>query len=76
MIARIFGKTRALLKGERTALNLLQHMSGIASMTNRCVKLVEGTNAGITDTAKRFRDCARCKNTRLSAEAEKTTATI
>ena len=52
MIARISGKTRALLKGERTALNLLQHMSGIASMTNRCVKLVEGTNAGITDTRK------------------------
>lgn len=52
IIARISGKTRALLKGERTALNLLQHMSGIASMTNRCVKLVEGTNASITDTRK------------------------
>lgn len=52
IIARISGKTRALLKGERTALNLLQHMSGIASMTSRCVKLVEGTNASITDTRK------------------------
>lgn len=52
IITRISGKTRALLKGERTALNLLQHMSGIASMTNRCVKLVEGTNASITDTRK------------------------
>lgn len=52
ILARISGKTRALLKGERTALNLLQHMSGIASMTNRCVKLVEGTNASITDTRK------------------------
>lgn len=52
ILARISGKTRTLLKGERTALNLLQHMSGIASMTNRCVKLVEGTNASITDTRK------------------------
>ena len=33
-------------------MNLLQHMSGIATMTNRCVKLVEGTNAEITDTRK------------------------
>lgn len=52
VIARISGKTRVLLKGERTALNLLQHMSGIATMANRCVKLVEGTNAEITDTRK------------------------
>lgn len=52
VIARISGKTRVLLKGERTALNLLQHMSGIATMTNRCVKLVGGTNAEITDTRK------------------------
>lgn len=52
ILARISGKTRALLKGERTALNLLQHMSGIATMTNRCVKLVTGTNASITDTRK------------------------
>lgn len=52
ILARISGKTRTLLKGERTALNLLQHMSGIATMTNRCVKLVAGTNASITDTRK------------------------
>ena len=52
ILARISGKTRTLLKGERTALNLLQHMSGIATMTNRCVKLVAGTNASITETRK------------------------
>lgn len=52
IIARISGSTRTLLKGERTALNILQHMSGIATATNRCVKLVEGTNAHITDTRK------------------------
>ncbi len=52
IIAKIKGKTRTLLKGERTALNLLQHMSGISSMTNRIVKIVEGTNASIADTRK------------------------
>ncbi|MGN0660423.1 MAG: nicotinate-nucleotide diphosphorylase, partial [Oscillospiraceae bacterium] len=45
IIATVTGKTSALLKGERTALNLLCHMSGIATATNECVKLVEGTNA-------------------------------
>lgn len=52
IIAIIEGKTKTLLKGERTALNLLQHMSGIATATNRCVKLVEGTGASIVDTRK------------------------
>lgn len=52
LIATFSGSTRALLKGERTALNLLQHMSGIATATYRAVKLVEGTNASITDTRK------------------------
>ena len=52
VIAEFTGKTAALLKGERTALNLLQHMSGIATYTNRCVKLVEGTNASVCDTRK------------------------
>lgn len=52
IIARIKGRTRALLKGERTALNLLQHMSGVATSTNKCVKLVEGTKASIADTRK------------------------
>jgi len=52
IIAKMKGSTVTLLKGERTALNLLQHLSGIASATNKCVKLVEGTNASITDTRK------------------------
>lgn len=52
IIAKIKGKTRTILKGERTALNLLQHMSGISSMTNKIVKIVEGTNASIADTRK------------------------
>jgi nicotinate-nucleotide pyrophosphorylase (carboxylating) len=52
IIARITAHTRALLKGERTALNILQHMSGIATATNKCVKLCEGTNATVADTRK------------------------
>lgn len=52
IIAIISGSTKTLLKGERTALNLLQHMSGVATATNKCVKLVEGTNADIVDTRK------------------------
>ena len=52
IIARITGSTRALLKGERTALNIVQHMSGIATATNRCVELVKGTGASIADTRK------------------------
>ncbi|MGN0560754.1 MAG: carboxylating nicotinate-nucleotide diphosphorylase [Candidatus Fimenecus sp.] len=52
LIAEFSGKTVLLLKGERTALNLLQHMSGIATATAAAVELVEGTNAQITDTRK------------------------
>ncbi len=52
IIAEMTAHTRALLKGERTALNILQHLSGIASATNRCVRLIEGTNASIADTRK------------------------
>ena len=52
IIATMTGSTKTLLKGERTALNILQHMSGIATATSRCVELVEGTRAQITDTRK------------------------
>lgn len=51
-IMRLRGKTAVLLKGERTALNLIQHMSGIATAANKYVKIVEGTNASIADTRK------------------------
>ncbi|MDD2361709.1 MAG: carboxylating nicotinate-nucleotide diphosphorylase [Oscillospiraceae bacterium] len=52
IIAELEGSTRALLKGERTALNLLQHMSGIATATDLCVQLIKGTKASVTDTRK------------------------
>ena len=52
LIAEFSGKTLKLLEGERTALNLLQHMSGVASMTNAAVKAIEGTGSTIADTRK------------------------
>ena len=52
IIANFSGHTRLMLKAERTALNILQHMSGIASYTNKCVEAVAGTKASITDTRK------------------------
>ena len=52
IIAEFKGSTAAMLKAERTALNLIQHMSGIATYTRKCVDLVEGTNASVTDTRK------------------------
>ncbi len=52
LIAEFSGKTLKLLEGERTALNLLQHMSGVASMTNAAVKALAGTDSTIADTRK------------------------
>ena len=51
-IARISGPTRAILSGERTALNLLARLSGIATLTARCVAELEGTGATLLDTRK------------------------
>jgi nicotinate-nucleotide pyrophosphorylase (carboxylating) len=51
-IARITGPTRAILSGERTALNLLGRLSGIATLTARCVAELDGTGAALLDTRK------------------------
>ena len=50
VIAEIKGPSRAILTGERTALNFIQHLSGIATQTNAAVKSVSGTNTQIVDT--------------------------
>jgi nicotinate-nucleotide pyrophosphorylase (carboxylating) len=50
--ARIRASARALLTAERTALNLLQRLSGIATATGRYVTAVEGTGAEVLDTRK------------------------
>ena len=52
IIAKIEGKTRALLKGERTALNLLQRLSGIASKTNEVSELIKDLPVNVADTRK------------------------
>jgi len=52
IIAIIEGPGAGILKGERTALNLLQRMSGIASLTRQFVGEISGTNAVILDTRK------------------------
>ena len=51
-LARLSGRARALLTAERVALNLLQRMSGIATITRRYVGEVAGTNCRILDTRK------------------------
>ncbi len=51
-IADITGPSRSVLYGERVALNLVQHMSGVATATRRAVNAVEGTGAIIVDTRK------------------------
>ena len=52
VIATVSGDARAILAGERVGLNLLQHMSGVATQTARAVAAVAGTGAKIVDTRK------------------------
>ena len=51
-VARVSGKLRALLTGERTALNLLGRLSGVATLTRRYANAIEGTGTRILDTRK------------------------
>ena len=51
-VLRVEGLARALLTGERTALNFLQRLSGVATMAARAVKAIDGTSARILDTRK------------------------
>src|SRR4029079_18423369 len=51
-IARLSGPARAILSGERVALNLIQRLSGIATLAARCAAAVEGTGARVLDTRK------------------------
>jgi nicotinate-nucleotide pyrophosphorylase (carboxylating) len=51
-VLHLRGSARALLTAERTALNFLQHLSGVATLTRRFVQAIEGTGARIVDTRK------------------------
>ena len=52
VLLRLEGNARAMLAAERSALNTLQHLSGIATMTRRYVDTIEGTGATLLDTRK------------------------
>lgn len=51
-VLSISGRARALLTGERTALNFLTHLSGVATMAARAAREVDGTGAKVLDTRK------------------------
>ncbi|MEA3065555.1 MAG: hypothetical protein QOJ27_2007 [Sphingomonadales bacterium] len=51
-LLRLSGRARALLTAERSALNIVQHLSGIATLTRRYVDAIEGTGAILLDTRK------------------------
>ncbi|GAA4012269.1 carboxylating nicotinate-nucleotide diphosphorylase [Sphingomonas swuensis] len=52
VLMRLEGKARAMLTAERSALNTLQHLSGIATLTDRYVDAIKGTGATLLDTRK------------------------
>lgn len=52
LVAEVTGDMRAILSGERTALNFLQRMSGIATYTRQMAELLQGTGATLLDTRK------------------------
>ena len=52
LVARVAGSERAMLTGERVALNFLGRLSGIATLTRRYVEAVDGTGAAVLDTRK------------------------
>lgn len=52
LLIRVEGKARSILTAERTALNFLQRLSGVASLTAKYVDLIKGTQARILDTRK------------------------
>jgi nicotinate-nucleotide pyrophosphorylase (carboxylating) len=52
LLIRVEGKALSILTAERTALNFLQRLSGVATLTSRYVELVKGTRARILDTRK------------------------
>ena len=61
-IGKIIGDIRILLSGERTALNYLQRMSGIATYTNSIVKLLEGSKTSFLIQEKPHLICVYLKN--------------
>jgi nicotinate-nucleotide pyrophosphorylase (carboxylating) len=66
-VLEIEGSARAILAGERTALNFLQRLSGVATLTQRCVEAVAGTPARILDTRKTTPGLRRLEKSAVAA---------
>jgi nicotinate-nucleotide pyrophosphorylase (carboxylating) len=62
-LMRITGNARALLTAERSALNTVQHLTGIATMTRAYVEAIAGTGAVLLDTRKTLRPTTGCGST-------------
>ena len=76
LMAVVTGDIRALLSGERTALNYLQRMSGIATYTNSIVKLLEGSKTTLLDTRKTTPNMRIFENMRSRRVERRITDTI
>ncbi len=66
-VLRISGSTRSILTGERVALNFIQHLSGIATLTREFVRRTEGTSAKILDTRKTMPGLRRLEKAAVKA---------
>jgi nicotinate-nucleotide pyrophosphorylase (carboxylating) len=75
-VCRIRGRLAAILSGERTALNFLQRMSGIATLTRRYVDAVEGSRAKILDTRKTAPGSGGAINMPSEPAADKITGSV
>jgi nicotinate-nucleotide pyrophosphorylase (carboxylating) len=61
LFGRVAGPARPMLTAERVSLNFLQHLSGIATLTHRLVRIVEGRRVRITDTRKTLPGLRACE---------------
>ncbi len=73
-LMRLRGNARAMLTAERSALNTVQHLSGIATLTRQYVDAISGTGCTLWIRAKPFPGFACLKNTRRAWAAQRTTA--
>ena len=72
-VLTVVAPTRGLLTAERTMLNLVCHLSGIATATSQWVDAIAGTHAKVRDSRKTLPDCVLCRNMQSTwAEASTT----
>lgn len=76
VLAKVIGDIRVILSGERTALNYLQRMSGIATYTRSVAKLLEGSHTRLLDTRKTTPNMRILKNMRFGLAAGTITVII